>query len=111
MPSSDPRNSLVGDYRSYYFGACECGLPAYRMFNYGRAHWYYCDDCKTRWCVGENLFSGWRDESEEDWERNRERFEDYRTIAGDRPKWVDREEERERVIGEAESYLSQDYPF
>ena len=25
----------------------------------GREHWYRCDTCLTKWCIGENLFSSW----------------------------------------------------
>ncbi len=53
----------------HYFGYCpECGPLRYRdrCLNIGRAHWYYCEEHLVRWCVGANLFSGWRDETEEE---------------------------------------------
>jgi len=35
------------------------------MYNVGRGHWYYCKPHKLTWCVGSNLFSSWRDQTEE----------------------------------------------
>ncbi len=29
-------------------------------------HWMTCEIHKTKWCLGNNLFSGWRDMSEKD---------------------------------------------
>ncbi len=39
--------------------------------NVGPDHWFVCHRHKTRWRAGSNLFSGWRDENEETWARNR----------------------------------------
>ena len=52
-------------------GGCpECGeMTGYR--NIGCRHWGYCDAHKTAWPIGSNLFSGWRNEAEDDWQRNR----------------------------------------
>jgi len=38
--------------------------------NIGPQHWGYCNLHKSKWYIGENLFSSWRDEGVEDWERN-----------------------------------------
>ena len=65
--------------REYYFGACHCGNEG-RYFNVSRTHWFYCDDCKTRWSVGCNLFSSWREETAKDWEKNIEKYGGYREI-------------------------------
>jgi hypothetical protein len=48
-----------------YFGGCpHCGgNDGYR--NAGRSHRFFCDAHKTSWCVGSNLFSDWRFETEE----------------------------------------------
>ena len=43
-------------------------------------HWFVCDRHKTTWCVGSNLFSGWRDEDEATWERNRLKLAEYMTV-------------------------------
>ena len=50
------------------------------MLNIHEAHWGYCDEHKLRWLIGENLFGGWRHETEADWERNREHICRYETI-------------------------------
>lgn len=36
------------------------------MYNVGRGHWYYCKPHKLTWCIGSNLFSGWRDQTEDE---------------------------------------------
>ena len=63
----------------YPFGACYCGNGG-KYFNVNRTHWFYCDDCKTMWCIGSNLFSGWRSESEKIWEDNKEKYKNYKEI-------------------------------
>ncbi len=49
-----------------YFGVCpECGdYDGYA--NVGRSHWFYCTKHKTKWCVGSNLFSDWREQTQEE---------------------------------------------
>jgi hypothetical protein len=49
-----------------YFGGCpKCGgTDGY--VNVGRNHWFICVEHKTKWCVGSNLFSAWRFETEEE---------------------------------------------
>lgn len=49
----------------HYFGTCpECGdNDGYR--NAGKSHWFLCHEHRVRWCVGSNLFSSWRHETEE----------------------------------------------
>lgn len=39
-----------------------------------------CDRHRIRWCVGANLISSWRHETEEDRERNRRRLSDYEEV-------------------------------
>lgn len=49
-----------------HFGACpECGREA-PYTNAGKTHVFYCKGCKTRWVAGINLFSSWRNETEEE---------------------------------------------
>jgi len=63
-----------------HFGGCpECGKTD-GYLNIGRAHVFICDEHKTQWWAGENLFSNWRSETEEDWNRNREKLKAYRTV-------------------------------
>ncbi len=68
-----------------YFGWCpECGRrDGYR--NIGRAHWFFCDAHRTRWCVGSNLFSSWRYEHEGIWRQNGEHLCDYRDVDSHTP--------------------------
>ena len=48
--------------------------------NVGSQHWFYCKEHKTTWCTYSDLFSSWKDESEEDWEKNMEFFSDFTTV-------------------------------
>ena len=45
--------------------------------NVGKLHYFVCDTHKTKWWVGSNLFSCWRRQDEEIWERNRVMLEEY----------------------------------
>jgi hypothetical protein len=65
-----------------YFGGCpECGSND-ACLNIGRAHWCFCEDHKTRWCAGANLFSSWKSEDEGIWlwRANWEKLEEYREV-------------------------------
>jgi hypothetical protein len=39
-------------------------------YNIGRTHWFACAEHRVCWCVGSNLFSGWKEETPEQWEAN-----------------------------------------
>ena len=57
--------------RNHYFGGCPyCGDTS-GYLNVGRGHIFVCDEHKTAWPIGSNLFSSWREENEEIWEKNR----------------------------------------
>jgi hypothetical protein len=57
---------------SEYFGGCpQCGKND-GFTNIGREHWFYCAAHRARWCLGSNLFSGWREETEATWRCNAE---------------------------------------
>jgi hypothetical protein len=63
-----------------YFGGCpECG-GNHGCRSVGRVHWHYCDDHKTKWSVGENLFSCWKHMTEQEFEANRRHLEDYDVV-------------------------------
>ncbi len=63
-----------------YFGGCpECG-ETNGYLNVGRSHWFVCDAHRTKWFIGENLFSSWRDESEADWRRSAEKLAGHREV-------------------------------
>jgi len=52
-----------------YFGGCpECGKSD-GYLNAGRTHVFFCREHKVRWIAGSNLFSDWRNETEEEQRR------------------------------------------
>lgn len=56
-----------------YFGGCPvCGEAAH--MNYHKTNLACCLKHKVFWVVGGNLFSSWRNESEDDWHRNKARI-------------------------------------
>jgi hypothetical protein len=63
-----------------YFGWCpQCrNNNGYR--NIGRDHWFVCDEHKTKWCVGANLFSSWKEQTEEDWQKTADLLNTYTEI-------------------------------
>ena len=36
------------------------------FLNAGKGHWFLCHEHRVRWFVGSNLFSSWREETEEE---------------------------------------------
>ena len=64
----------------HYFGGCpECGDTDGYM-NVERVHFFICDKHKTKWRIGENLFSSWHEETEADWRDNAKRLASYREV-------------------------------
>ena len=51
------------------FGVCPRCHKTDGYINIGRSHWFSCNKHKVCWCIGANLFSSWKDESEEDQRR------------------------------------------
>ena len=49
-----------------YFGVCPQCHQTDGMLNIGCSHWYYCRAHKTRWNIGANLLSGWKQQTEEE---------------------------------------------
>lgn len=43
-------------------------------------HWFVCDDHKTKWWVGSNLFDGWRYQDEETWRKNERILAGYTAV-------------------------------
>ncbi len=64
-----------------HFGGCPHCDGSDGYLNIGREHWFFCARHKTKWHGGSNLFSGWREESEDTWRRNRFRLAEYVTVA------------------------------
>jgi hypothetical protein len=62
-PSGRKRPSKKGDA---YFGLCPTCHKNDGCTNVGRSHWFYCKEHKKKWCAGANLFSDWRDQSEDE---------------------------------------------
>ena len=49
-----------------YFGGCpHCGRTD-GCTNVGPSHWYFCKAHKTKWCIGSNLFSSWKEQTEDE---------------------------------------------
>jgi hypothetical protein len=64
----------------HYFGGCpQCG-DTDGMRNVGRDHWYFCAAHRTKWTVGANLFSGWRDENPAIWAANARWLEKFSEV-------------------------------
>lgn len=63
-----------------YFGGCpKCGKTD-GYVNVGRSHWGVCDEHKTKWPIGANLFSSWKEETEKQWKRNANLLEGYTEV-------------------------------
>ena len=76
-PPERDRNAAI---TTFTFGGCpHCGQND-GYLNDERDHWFFCDRHKTKWHAGSNLFSGWRDENEGTWLRNRFRLSGYMTV-------------------------------
>ena len=48
------------------FGGCPVCHSHDGFYNAGKGHWFVCREHRTRWFVGSNLFSAWREETEEE---------------------------------------------
>jgi hypothetical protein len=56
-------------YVHNYFGTCPECHKTDGYINIGKSHWFLCKKHRTRWWVGSNLFSSWRDQTEEEQRR------------------------------------------
>ncbi len=63
-----------------YWGNCPICHLTDGFLHIGRADVCACHEHKLAWVIGDNLFSGWRDETEEDWESDRRLLSYYRII-------------------------------
>jgi hypothetical protein len=52
-----------------YFGVCPQCRRHDGFANVGRSHWSFCREHRVKWWVGDNLFSSWRDQTEEEQRR------------------------------------------
>ena len=62
------------------FGGCPECHKSDGYLDVEREHWFICKEHKTKWCVGENLFSIWQWLSPADWEENAARLAEYREV-------------------------------
>jgi len=63
-----------------YWGACPICHRCDGYVNVGSEHWCVCHEHKTKWLVGDNLFSSWRFESQEQHEKNWVRLRSYAVV-------------------------------
>ena len=78
--SSEVMTDAEKKAREHYFGGCpECGDHDGAV-NVESDHYVVCDTHKTKWYVGSNLFSCWRRQNEEIWQRNRVMLEEYKGV-------------------------------
>ncbi len=74
------------DANAQVFGGCPaCGCVA-NIWNVWKSHWAVCHRHRTKWYIGENLFSNWRQETEADWLANKYRLAEYREVEPDFPR-------------------------
>ena len=59
-------NQTIGNE---YFGVCPQCHKNDGCINVGRSHWFYCKEHRVKWCVGANLFSSWRYQTEDEQRR------------------------------------------
>jgi hypothetical protein len=82
-----PAPNIPNDADSH-FGVCPtCGSEG-SYVNIGRQHYFLCETHKVFWHVGANLFSSWKEETEEDWQRNRELLSGFTEIDEYHPELV-----------------------
>jgi hypothetical protein len=67
------------DFNCYMGGCPECG-GTHGCYDIGRDHWYVCHDCRTKWWIGSNLFSSWREQTEAGRRENEEMLAGYTEV-------------------------------
>jgi len=63
---SDDMQNLNREDGADYFGACPHCRKNDGYVNVGQGHWFKCDEHRTRWFVGSNLFDSWKHETEDE---------------------------------------------
>jgi hypothetical protein len=82
MPANRGKTTNMSNIRNteHYFGGCpHCG-DTQGYLNVRGNHWFVCDAHRTKWCVGYNLFSDWKDEDPEVWTANTSRLMSYSEV-------------------------------
>jgi hypothetical protein len=79
-PNHIPEKRSLENSEGNYFGDCpECGAAG-ACLNIHADHWLICHKHGVKWFVGSKLFSGWREEAEELWNRNAQFLAGFRHI-------------------------------
>jgi hypothetical protein len=63
-----------------YFGGCPVCGETDGYVNVRSSHWFVCDAHRVRWCIGANLFSSWKDETEGEQQANWVEIQDFRDV-------------------------------
>lgn len=63
-----------------HFGLCPRCQRHDGYVNIGCEHWFHCDKCRTKWCVGANLFSSWQDETQDNWDASAAHLAGYEIV-------------------------------
>lgn len=72
----------LGGYRYHieHFGVCPRCFHTDGCLHVGRDEWFVCHNCKVKWLIGSNLFSAWREMTDEEFEKNAELLNSYAEI-------------------------------
>ena len=68
------------DSQDDHFGLCPTCGQTDGYLNVDRDHYFVCHEHKLRWLIGSNLFSTWRDEDPDVWQKNSDLLSGYREI-------------------------------
>jgi hypothetical protein len=49
-----------------YFGVCPTCFKFTGYINIGKGHWFFCKEHRVKWWFGSNIFSDWRQQTEEE---------------------------------------------
>ena len=94
--ATDDRGNCHAD--DDHFGLCPiCPTDSIVFRHVGPEHWAACDIHKVTWCVGNNLFSAWREMTEEDFRAAKEELATYRVVAETHCECPRCRQEREKV--------------
>jgi hypothetical protein len=67
-------------WRSTTFGECPICHGNDGCRSIGPDHWYSCDTHRTKWCIGSNLFSGWKELTRDECLQNAAHLAGYREV-------------------------------
>jgi len=73
-------NDIISLTEIDYWGGCPKCRKNDGCFSVGPEHWYVCHKHKTKWHVGSNLFSSWKELSNEQHALNDMRLMSYKEV-------------------------------